>query len=162
MVDASFTLLDSNHRKSRLSASFFRAICADAGYPCTETSIDEDIGGVDATIDLSEAPLRVQLKATSAIQPTDKGLRFHIKQEWVEKWNRSALPVYLIVLVLDSVDSWVEHQAQQTVLKGKAYWYNVSNLAAGTRSLLIPNTNRIHEDTLKQWAIKELEGGYGG
>ena len=162
MAGVDFTLLDSNLRKSRLSASFFRAICADAGFPCEETSIDEDIGGVDATIDLSEAPLRVQLKATSAIQPTDKGLRFHIKQEWIEKWNRSALPVYLIVLVLDPVDSWVEHQAQQTVLKGKAYWYNVSNLADGTKSLLIPNTNRIHADTLRQWAIKEVKGGYGG
>jgi hypothetical protein len=63
---------------ARFGAAYLRAICSHAGVGFTETTIDEDVLAVDATVDFAISPARVQIKCS---------IRFKIKKGKTASWQ---------------------------------------------------------------------------
>lgn len=120
---------------------------------------DQDINAIDAQLDFLEAPLRVQLKCTSRLTITGRGLRFPLKQEWIRKWRRSKLPVYLLVIVLSRDTDWIRHNPPMTIADATAYWARVDTIDPGTPSILIGPENTVDKTTIASWFDDFSEGG---
>lgn len=153
------TLLGSNAAKSLFSQGYLQLIASEAQTTVMFAQQDQDINAIDAQLDFLEAPLRVQLKCTSSLTVTDRGLRFPLKEEWIRKWRRSPLPVYLLVIVLSSDADWITHAPPSTITNATAYWARVDNVEPDARSILIGPNNTVDNNTIASWFDEFAEGG---
>lgn len=153
------TKLQANAAKSLFSQGYLAMISSEAGAPVMMTGQDQDINAIDAQIDFLEAPIRVQLKCTSSLTVTDKGLRFRLKEEWVKKWDRSQLPVYLLIIVLGSDSDWLKYEDAATIANAKAFWARVDKLPLSTTSILINPSDTVDNKTIETWVTASAKGG---
>lgn len=153
------TKLTPNSAKSLFSQGYLAMISSVAGAPVMMTGQDQDINAIDAQIDFLEGPIRVQLKCTSSLTATDEGLRFRLKKEWVRKWDRSKLPVYLLIVVLGSDSDWLKYEDAATVANAKAFWARVDKLPLDTTSILISPGDTVDNNTISTWFTESAEGG---
>lgn len=153
------TSLGSNAAKSLFSQGYLQLIASEARTTVMFTQQDQDINAIDAQLDFLEAPLRVQLKCTSSLTITDRGLRFQLKKEWIRKWRRSPLPVYLLVIVLGRDTDWIRHEPPMTIADATAYWARVDTIDPNTPSILISPDNTVDNTTIASWFDDFVEGG---
>jgi hypothetical protein len=132
-------LLTENNIKAELSYAYLHAVASRAGFGCSWGSRHDDGAGVDALVRfkerlapppaLTESVIEVQLKATSE-PPTSRNGRFpfFLKRDHYDKLTSSdnGLWRFLVVLFLpENADEWLDHTADQLLLKKCAYWCSV-------------------------------------
>ncbi|MEV8639296.1 DUF4365 domain-containing protein [Streptosporangium sp. NPDC051023] len=160
---SSISTLSPSGSKARFGLAYMRAICSQAGVGLNETSPDEDALAVDCDVCFSIAPVRVQVKCTSQFELHGKSASWPIEIAWREKWNKSKIPVYLVLVILsyDERKQWLEHPKNGTFHNAAAFWVRVNNLPAGETRLDIPKNQRLTAETLQVWE-SDLEACFYG
>jgi uncharacterized protein DUF4365 len=147
--------LDTSRAKSRFGVAYVRAVCSQAGVGFQETSPDED------------APARVQVKCSG--QSRLKGgstATWPIRESWRQRWQRSGVPVYFVLVIVDPDDqvSWLHHQDKATLHRAAAFWVRLDTLPDG-QNIAVPKAQRLTADTLRSWAEDvraSFDGSAGG
>jgi hypothetical protein len=148
-------VLDTNGKKARYGVSYLRNVCAQAGVGLTETEPDEDVLAVDCAVQYPELAVRVQVKCTSRLTIRGRTKSIPVDESWIEKWSRSLVPVYLLVVIVPSeVSEWLEHVDEGTMHRTAAFWKRVDRGVA-LPSVKIPKGQRLTVDTISLWH-KEL------
>ena len=151
--------MSPNGQKARYGVSYLRNICAQAGFGMVETSPDEDVLAVDCEVQFEEAPVRVQVKCTSGLTIGGRTKSSPLKEEWIGKWSRSCLPVYLVIVVVpEDVSTWLEHPDEGTMHRTAAFWKRVDG-ESELPSVTIPASQRLTAATLTTWH-QDLIAGY--
>jgi Domain of unknown function (DUF4365) len=160
---SSVATLDANRAKSRFGVAYMRAVCSQAGVGFQETSPDEDVLAVDGNVEFEIAPARVQVKCTGQFR-LKGGLTatWPIDESWRQRWKRSGLPVYFVLVIVDPDDqvSWLHHQDEATLHRAAAFWARVDALPDG-QNIVVPKAQRLTADTLRLWA-EEVEASFDG
>jgi hypothetical protein len=104
--------------KARYGLAYLRSICSQAGVGFTETSPDEDVYAVDADVKFPEGTVSIQVKCTGGFRIGGKSASWKIEPEWRDKWNRSKIPVYFVLVMLDpdSRPDWVTHTRREQAI----------------------------------------------
>ncbi|MFJ7218955.1 DUF4365 domain-containing protein [Amycolatopsis sp. NPDC098790] len=156
--DARLTLVESiaffgdTTAKARYGLAYLRSICSQAGVGFNETSPDEDVFAVDADVKFPEGTVSVQVKCTGGFKIGGNSASWHIEPIWRDKWNRSKVPVYFVLVILDPDlrPEWVTQESSGTSHQSAAFWVRVDNIAETTR-LHVPKENRLSWETLLIW-----------
>ena len=147
--------------KSRYSQSYLSSICSQSGHTLQEGRQDEDCWAVDTTVDLTAAPVLVQLKCTSSPALNKEGYRVDLKSEWVRKWTIKRVPVYVVLVVVPEVHGeWIEHLSDTTMHNTHAYWQRFEE-GKHTSSIVLPHRHRFSSATLHVWE-DQLDDVFGG
>lgn len=147
----SIPTLDANHQRARYGVSYLKNICAQAGVGLTESSPDEDVLAIDCGVEFAELSVRVQVKCTSSLTIGGRVKRVPIEVGWLEKWRRSVVPVYLVVVVVPrNVGTWIEHKGDGTMHMTAAFWARIDDSIAPP-SVRIPSSQRLTSETLDLW-----------
>jgi hypothetical protein len=153
--------LDSNRAKARFGVAYFKAVCSQAGIGFSETPIDEDVLAVDGTVNFAEAPVMVQIKCTGRFRVTGGATAsWPAEATWREKWKKSRLPVYFVLVIVDPDEqtAWLDHRQDDTVLKSAAFWVRVDQESEGV-SITVPKNQRLTSATFKLW-YNEMEASF--
>jgi hypothetical protein len=155
--------LDANRAKSRFGVAYVRAVCSQAGVGFQETSPDEDVLAVDGSVEFEIAPARVQVKCTGQFR-LKGGSRatWPIDNSWRQRWTRSGVPVYFVLVIVDPDDQllWLHHQDEATLHRAAAFWVRVDTIPAG-QNIAVPKAQRLTADTLWLWA-EEVAASFDG
>ncbi|RGP48485.1 hypothetical protein AWH04_09000 [Rhodococcus erythropolis] len=153
--------LDENGAKSRYSLSFMDGLCAQAGLTVLPTQQDSDVHAIDMTVCFPESHAQVQLKCSSVKAMDGEEERIDLDDEWISKWSRSMLPVFIVLVVVPSdIRYWRVDAPRQTVHNAHAYWVQFDK-TANRKSVLVPRAQRVTRKTLDEWHGIVL-GGFGG
>ncbi|TDZ77373.1 hypothetical protein DE4585_04767 [Mycobacteroides salmoniphilum] len=149
--------------KSRYSQSYLSAVCSQSGHTLQEGRQDEDCWAVDTTVDLAAAPVLVQLKCTSSPKATSNGdYRIPLKRHWVDSWAVKMVPVYVMLVVVPSLqDEWIEQANEQTLHRTHAYWERF-DAEVHTKSIVLPKSQRFQASTLAAWEAQLNDVFSGG
>lgn len=149
--------------KSRYSQAYLSAVCSQSGHTLQEGRQDEDCWAVDTTVDLTAAPVLVQLKCTSSPKATRTGdFRISLKKDWVEKWSVKQVPVYVMLVVVPPLQhEWIEQADAQTVHRTHAYWQRFDP-EAHKKSIVVPKSHRFEASTLTTWETQLNDVFSGG
>lgn len=153
--------LDANRAKSRFGVAYVRAVCSQAGVGFQETSPDEDVLAVDGNVEFDVAPARVQVKCTGQFRlKGGSTATWPIDESWRQRWRRSGLPVYFVLVIVDPDDqvSWLQHQDEATLHRAAAFWARVDTLPDG-QNIIVPKAQRLTADTLRLWA-EDVEASF--
>ncbi|OXM66195.1 MULTISPECIES: DUF4365 domain-containing protein [Amycolatopsis] len=144
--------LSDNAAKARYGVAYLRSLCSQAGVGFGETDPDEDVAAVDGEVKFFEANVRFQIKCTSKFKISGKSASWVIEPEWREKWNRSQVPVYLILVIIDPElrADWLTHHEQGTLHRSAAFWTRVDKLDQHG-SISVPKSNRLTVETFSTW-----------
>ncbi|GAA1880808.1 DUF4365 domain-containing protein [Asanoa iriomotensis] len=157
VLDESLTdlRLPVNARKARYGIAYVSAVFSQAGVPFTETSPDEDHLAVDGVLNLGTAPICIQVKCSGQFRIRGRSASWSVEPEWREKWTKSKLPVYFILVILDIDDHphWLLHKVDGTMHKAAAFWVRVDKLGKEKR-IKIPKRQRLTVDTLSSWSAE--------
>ena len=158
--------LDSRGRKARYGMAYLEAISFQAGVPITPTQQDQDVLGVDCTLEFPQSPVRVQVKCTATpLAPTTGTMAYPISRGVFEKWRRNNYPVYLVVVIVpEDCEDWADFDVDdQTLARSAAYWSEVDRTKTdGPWTVGLHRENRLTPDTLRQWHAQAFGGGFGG
>jgi hypothetical protein len=148
--DLSCATLSDNARKARYGLSYVHAICSQVGVGMIETAPDEDVLAIDCFVNYAAGDVRVQVKCTSSWTITGASLTFPLEERWVQKWNRSHVPVYLVVVIVPSdPDLWLRHDEDGTFHGAAAFWVRVPKNPGD--SIEVPKDQRLTRETLVAW-----------
>ncbi|MEU6971387.1 DUF4365 domain-containing protein [Kitasatospora aureofaciens] len=149
---SSVVTLSQNGAKGRYGVSYVRSIVSQAGVGFTETSPDEDVLAVDATVDFALAPARIQIKCTAGFSIAGKSATWQSELYWREQWSQSLLPVYFVLVILDVDDrpQWIHHHETGTDHRAAAFWVRVNQTETGDK-IRIPKSQRLTADVLRLW-----------
>jgi len=144
--------LSQNGAKGRFGVSYVRSIVSQAGVGFTETSPDEDVLAIDATVDFAVAPARLQIKCTAGFSIGGKSATWQSDLYWREQWSQSLLPVYFVLVILDADDrpQWIKHHDAGTDHRAAAFWVRVNQTETGDK-IRIPKSQRLTASVLGQW-----------
>lgn len=159
----SVATLDSNRAKSRFGVAYVRAVCSQAGVGFQETSPDEDVLAVDGNVEFEIACARVQVKCTGQFRLKGGATAtWPIDEAWRQRWKRSGLPVYFVLVIVDPDDqvSWLQHHDEATLHRAAAFWVRVDALQEG-QNITVPKSQRLTADTLQLWA-DDVEASFDG
>lgn len=160
-----------NRVKEKCSKAFMSAIAAKLGFAVMEANAEFDSIGIDFTISnqiLGEKRLAVsdsgilqcQLKAVSVssssmIEEDENFIRYNI----TSTISPAQPALYLIVVVLppeEELDSWVETNQEETILRQRAYYHRVSDpIPHGF--LAIPKINKLDAESLPKLFLSREE-----
>lgn len=143
--------MTDNGRRARYGAAYVQALCAAAGAGFKETSIDEDIMAVDASVSFPRMDVRVQIKCTSKFKVGGTQLTLPLRPDWVAKWTESDTPVFVVVVkVPASVPGWLTfdpaYTRHETVAFGRRF-----EAAADTASMLFTASHRLTTESIYDW-----------
>ncbi|BBZ19022.1 DUF4365 domain-containing protein [Mycolicibacterium gadium] len=149
--------------KSRYSQAYLSAVCSQSGHTLQEGRQDEDCWAVDTTVDLTAAPVLVQLKCTSSPKGKRKGdYRIPLKAHWVDSWSTKMVPVYVMLVVVPTLqDEWIEQAGEQTVHRTHAYWERFDP-KRHKKAIVLPRSQRFQASTLKTWEMQLNDVFAGG
>ena len=135
-----------------MGVAYVRNVCAQAGVGFAETSPDEDVIAVDGLVTFRQLEVRVQIKCTSQLALDAESAAWPVEARWAEKWAESWLPVFLVLVIVDSQEPlWLEHHTDHTRLRVAAYWCQVNDLQARSQTLQVPKSNRLTRETFLGW-----------
>ncbi|MEH0821508.1 MULTISPECIES: DUF4365 domain-containing protein [unclassified Micromonospora] len=145
--------LPGNACKARYGVAYLRAVCSQAGIAFSETSPDEDHHAVDGALNLGTATVTVQVKCSGQFKISGRSATWPAEVEWRDKWSRSKLPIYFVLVILDVDDqaSWLMHADDGTMHRAAAFWVRVDKLPAGS-NINVPKGQRLTAGTMTQWA----------
>jgi Domain of unknown function (DUF4365) len=153
---SSIATLGKNGAKARFGVAYLRAICSHAAVGFTETGTDEDVLAIDGKVEFAAGPARVQVKCTGQFR-IDGGdtASWPAEDSWWDKWHRSKIPVYFIIVMVDPDDQlqWLEHRENGTFLRTAAFWVRVDRMTAAP-SVTVPKSQRLTAGTLSEWAAE--------
>lgn len=155
--------LSANRAKSRFGVAYVRAVCSQAGVGFEETGPDEDVLAVDGNVEFEIAPARVQVKCTGQFRlKGGSTATWPIDDSWRQRWNRSGLPVYFVLVIVDPDDqkSWLYHHDEATLNRAAAFWVRVDTIP-DAQNIVVPKVQRLTADTLQLWA-EEVEASFDG
>ncbi len=116
-----------------------------------ETSIDEDVQAVDATVDFSRMPVRVQIKCTSQYQVGNRSLTLPLEPNWIEKWTDSDTTVFVVVVkVPASIPDWIEHDVSRTLHRTVAFGKRFEE-TVHTSSMTFTQADKLTGDSIYAW-----------
>jgi hypothetical protein len=116
----------------------------------TETSQDEDVLATDCQVHFAVGDVRIQVKCTSAWTIGGASLTFPLEEHWVKVWDRSRVPVYLVVVIVPpDPDLWVRHDDGGTFHGSAAFWVRVPKQPG--ISIEVPKDQRLTKETLTTW-----------
>ncbi len=145
-----WSTLSANGQRARYGVSYLRNVCAQGAVGLNETPADEDVLAVDCDVVFPEGNVRVQVKCTSGLTLDGKTKSWRLKPEWVNKWSRSKVPVYFVIVIVPKTEStWLTHTADGTLHRTAAFWQRVSS--ESTKSISIPKAQRLTAATLQLW-----------
>lgn len=149
----SIATLTPNGSKGRFGVAYLRMIASQAGIGLNETSPDEDVLAIDCDLCFAIANVRVQVKCSSQFQITGRSASWSADSSWCGKWKQSLLPVYFVLVILDSEtqEQWVEHHDYGTLQRAAAFWVRVNQLDDDAASISIPKSQRLSIDTFHIW-----------
>lgn len=149
----SVATLTPNGCKARYGVSYVRAVCSQAGVPFNETSPDEDVLAVDGQVFFDIANVSVQVKCSSQYKISGRSATWPAEVEWRDKWGKSKIPVYFILVILDfdNQGDWLTHDGSGTFHRSAAFWTRVDGMSGGT-GINVPKNQRLTVDTFSQWA----------
>lgn len=151
--------LTANGQKARYGVAYLRHICAQAGWPMTETSPDEDVMAVDCSLDFLEASVRVQVKCSSAFTLRGRSASWPLEESWVRKWGQFHTPLYFVLVkVPDDASQWLQHLDDGTMHRTMAYWKKVEQADLNAKRITLLKGNRLAAATLGQWRSDLLRG----
>ena len=146
--------MNLTQRKARYGVAYLRALCAQAGYPMSETSADEDIFAVDCTVALRAVHLRVQVKCTGAdFSKGKQDLVYKVEDSWQAKWKDNIHPLYFVVVRVPHVhdsEGWLEHNHMWTLHHTAAYWTKVDPQNIPTH-IRVPRSQALTAATICEW-----------
>ncbi|WP_157852453.1 DUF4365 domain-containing protein [Kitasatospora sp. NRRL B-11411] len=144
--------LSPNTAIGRYGVSYVRSIVSQAGVGFNETSSDEDVLAIDATVEFDTAPARLQIKCTTGLTIAGRSASWKSDLIWREHWTQSLLPVYFVLVVLDEVERprWIHHHEAGTDHRAAAFWTRVDQAEAGAR-IQVPKEQRLTADVLSIW-----------
>jgi hypothetical protein len=148
-----FATLSANGSKARFGVAYLRAICSQAGVGFTETSIDEDVLAVDGEVNFELASARVQVKCTGGFKiQSGPTATWPTEESWWNKWRRSAVPVYFVLVVMDPDEqtTWLDHRTDGTLHRAAGFWVRVDRLPT-TKSIAVPKEQRLTAETIRRW-----------
>jgi hypothetical protein len=151
LIDPAHLKITDNGRRARYGAAYLRALCAQAGAGFTETSIDEDVMAVDATIDFARMPVRVQIKCTSKFKVSGSKLTLPLAPSWVANWVMSDTPVFVVVVkVPPLVPDWLAFDTAFTRHNTTAYGRRF-DAAADSTAMAFDATHRVTSHSIYEW-----------
>jgi hypothetical protein len=146
--------LTANGAKARFGIAHLRAVCSQAGVGCTETSPDEDVLAVDASVEFEPAAARVQVKCTGQFKISGGSTAtWPAEVAWRDKWRKVRVPVYFVLVIVDPDDQlrWLHHHDEGTLHRAAAFWTRIDPLSQAA-GIQVPKNQRLTADTLRQWA----------
>ena len=147
---------------------YVSGICSQAGFGIDETSIDEDVLAVDATVQFPAVGARVQIKTTrtNTLSDASEYISYTAKPGWLAKWRASSVaPVYFVVVVIPpDTNIWMKHVADGTSLAGiGAFWCRIHvEECEKSGQIIVPRENRLDAAAIAQWERATLEPYTGG
>jgi hypothetical protein len=154
--------LTAKGAKARFGAAYVRAICSHASVGFDETSIDEDVLAVDGMVNFAIGPARVQIKCTGQFRINGGSTAtWPAEAQWFEKWHKSKIPVYFVIVMVDPDDQtvWLEHLADATLGRAAAFWVRVDRMSERA-SITVPRTQRLTAATLTEWSA-DVDAAFG-
>lgn len=140
-----------NGRRARYGAAYVRALCAHAGAGFTETSIDEDVMAVDASIDFARMPVRVQIKCTSQFKVSGSKLSLPLEAGWTDKWAESDTPVFVVVIkVPPLLPDWLSFDSAFTRHNTVAYGRRFDP-AKDSGGMSFDATHHLSSESIYEW-----------
>lgn len=167
--------IDVSARQETLQIGYLHAVAAAAG--CTLASPHPDVTATDwilehpssAHVDDPVAMLKVQLKATYQVKPSDLNNRsffsFDLKNAQLEKLNTSKPTVNKILVVMltpPSADDWLVANSDEMLVRHCAYWVNLAGKAVTGKSetsVRVPTTNTFDDLALCGIMARIGQGG---
>lgn len=150
-LQPAFVTLPDSDRTGRLGVMLMRAICAQAGVGCSETSPGEDHLAIDVKVEFPKGDVRVQIKSGTATPNVDGTLSVSVTDDWIAKWRRNHLPAYLVYVRLPHNDwgALLEHGDGTTLMYAQAYWARVDELSESP--VRLRPENRLTMETFLEW-----------
>lgn len=161
-------MLTDNKIKEEINLAYVLAVAAMKGFSTEITRVDAD--SVDATIQfngklnddstLYSPEIKLQLKATSNANINGDNIHFALP---IKNYNdlkaRTATPRLLVILCLPEVkEDWLQHTANELVLKKCAYFLNLKGLPDSnndtTVTVHVPLANVFSPDALFDLMLK--------
>jgi hypothetical protein len=140
-----------NGRRARYGAAYVRALCAQAGAGFNETSVDEDVMAVDASVDFARMPVRVQIKCTSQFKVSGNKLTLSLEPGWVTNWSDSDTPVFVVVVKVPSlVPDWLTFNSAFTRHNTVAYGRRFI-AATDLTSMSFDANHRLTAESIYDW-----------
>lgn len=152
-VTPPISTLGPNGAKARFGAAYLHAVCSQAGVGLDEVTIDEDVLAIDAKIAFAIGDARVQIKCSGQFRINGgETASWPAEPGWWNKWHRSKVPVYFIIVMVDPDDQtqWLQHSDHGTFSGTAAFWVRVDRLPE-TSSITVPKEQRLTADTLLLW-----------
>jgi Domain of unknown function (DUF4365) len=156
--------MTENEQKQQFSIAYVSAIVARAGYKCQVDLVDDDsvdlrIGATGKIRDTSffhSPSVEIQLKATSQTRILqDTHIAFPLpKKNYEDLRKRSALPRYLVVLLVPSdIALWIEQDEERMISRGCAYYISLKGMEASENkrnlTIRLPRTNQFTVECLE-------------
>jgi len=131
--------------------AYLRALCATAGVTFAETSPDEDIDAIDATVGFARASALVQVKCTSGFQVGMRRATLQLEPGWVAKWTEQYGPVFVVLVKVPvGFHEWIECRPSATTHTAVAFGKRFDP-AIHTESIQFNRDDHLTADTLYDW-----------
>jgi hypothetical protein len=140
-----------NSRRARYGVAYLRALCATAGVGLAETSPDEDVDAIDATIKFARASAEVQVKCTSGFRVGTGSATLALEPGWVSKWSEALHPVFVVLVKVPlGFHEWIDFEetftSHRTVAFGKRF-----EKSQHSRAMTFSQQDQLTADTLYEW-----------
>lgn len=151
LVDSANSRYSDNGRRGRYGVAYLRALCAHAGVGFAETSPDEDVDAIDATLKFGRASAEVQVKCTGGFKVGMNPATLTLEPDWVQKWTEQYHPVFVVLVKVPAVvPDWIETSQSftkhRTVAFGKRF-----DPAQHTTSMKFTKVDHLTAETLYDW-----------
>lgn len=145
------TNFSDNGRRGRYGVAYLRALCAHAGVGLSETSSDEDVDAIDATLKFGRASAEVQVKCTGGFRVGPGQATLQLEPGWVEKWSESYHPVFVVLVKVPArVSDWIDSKASSTLHRAVAFGKRFDP-AMHTASIQFTRGDHMTAETLYDW-----------
>lgn len=140
-----------NGRRGRYGSAYLRALAAHAGIGFKETSPDEDVDAIDATLKFARASVEVQVKCKSTFKVGVGPATLDLEDAWVKKWTGHYSPVYVVLVkVPPTICDWIDGKTTSTIHKTVAFG-KLFDPKLHTTKMKFTKADQLTSETLYDW-----------
>jgi len=140
-----------NGRRGRYGVAYVRTLCAHAGVGFIETSPDEDIDAIDATLKFGRASAEVQVKCTGIFKVGTGAATLPLEPAWVAKWASTYHPVFVVLVKVPTlIPEWIESKPTSTNHRTVAFAKRFDR-TLHTTSMKFSKADQLTAETLYDW-----------
>lgn len=166
-------MLPQNRRQEALSRAYVRAVAAQAGAICVDTSQDFGIDVFLRDVERQGSSYRdtgpqidLQLKSTTRAEVREATVAYDLEVRAYDLLRTAARdrPRLLAVLVLPEDDAqWLSQSVEQLILRRCAYWFSLRGAGPTTNEttirVTIPRANAFSGEAIQAMMRTLREGG---